>query len=133
MHRYVSIGDFVTLYHLRHGNRPGAGGDNSKTEMKRVTYREDVKAKSQNLRRNMTKEERHLWYDFLKGYQPAFHRQKPIGIYVADFYCAAAKLVIEIDGGQHYEDAGKDYDVERTKFLQNLGIEVLRFSNRDVW
>ncbi|MBO6293730.1 MAG: DUF559 domain-containing protein [Selenomonas sp.] len=101
--------------------------------MKRVTYREDVKAKSQNLRRNMTKEERHLWYDFLKGYQPAFHRQKPIGIYVADFYCAAAKLVIEIDGGQHYEDAGKDYDVERTKFLQNLGIEVLRFSNRDVW
>ncbi len=101
--------------------------------MKKLTYREDLKNKSRELRHNMTREERHLWYDFLKMCQPGFHRQKPIGIYIADFYCAAAKLVVEIDGSQHFEDNGREYDEERTRYLNNLGIEVIRFSNRDIW
>ena len=67
---------------------------------------------SKKLRREMTKEERHLWYDFLKPLPFTFHRQKVIGSYIVDFYCAKAKLVIELDGSQHYEDAGRGYPVK---------------------
>jgi len=100
--------------------------------MPNITYRHDLKQKSQQLRSNMTKEERHLWYDFLKTYRPQFRRQKPIGNYIADFYCACCKLVVELDGGQHYGE-DRSYDEKRTAYLESLGIEVLRFSNADVW
>jgi very-short-patch-repair endonuclease len=80
----------------------------------------------------MTKEERHLWYDFLKGLSVNFNRQKVIGNYIVDFYCSSAKLVIELDGSQHYEDAGLKTDKERDLFLNSLGIKVLRYSNLDV-
>ena len=80
----------------------------------------------------MTKEERHLWYDFLKLRPENFNRQKVIGKYIVDFYCAEAKLVIELDGSQHCEDAGMAYDAERDEYLRGLGLTVCRYSNLDV-
>ena len=87
---------------------------------------------SQHLRKDMTKEESHLWYDFLKDLPITVNRQKVIGNYIVDFYCAAAKIVIEIDGYQHYLDEGEQKDIERDAFLQGLGLTVLRYSNRDI-
>ena len=87
---------------------------------------------AQHLRKNMTKEERHLWYDFLKTYPVQFRRQYAIGTYIADFYCHQAKLVVELDGSQHYDPAGQQYDQNRTLFMENQGLTVLRFSNSDI-
>lgn len=101
--------------------------------MEHIQYRNDLKTKAQKLRANMTKEERHLWYDFLKGYGVSFYRQKPVGNYIVDFYCAKARLVVEIDGSEHYEDENMKYDRARTDYLNSLGIKVLRFSNLDIW
>ena len=84
------------------------------------------------LRKNMTKEERHLWYDCLKNLPVTVNRQKVIGKYIVDFYIASCKTVIELDGSQHYEEKGIAEDVERDKFLNNLGINVLRYSNLDI-
>ena len=80
----------------------------------------------------MTKEERHLWYDFLKDLPFTFNRQEIIGNCIVDFYCAKAKIVIELDGSQHYEDKGLEADRERDDFLRSLGLRVLRYSNLDV-
>ena len=88
--------------------------------------------RSQELRKNLTKEERHLWYDFLKSYPIQFKRQYPIGCYFADFFCYKAKLVIELDGSQHCDPDAIEYDRKRTAFLQEQGYCVLRFSNLDV-
>ncbi len=87
---------------------------------------------AKELRKNMTKEERHLWYDFLREYPIRFTRQKVLGKYIADFYCAKANLVIELDGSQHYEDIGIVSDEKRTAYLQGYGIKVIRISNLDV-
>ncbi len=87
---------------------------------------------AQRLRHEMTKEERHLWYDFLKLLPQTFNRQKVIGPYIVDFYCASAKLVIELDGSQHFEEAGKNADRARDEYLSGLGLQVLRYSNADV-
>ncbi len=84
------------------------------------------------LRTNMTKEERHLWYDFLKNLPMTVNRQKVIGNYIVDFYIATSKLVIELDGSQHYEDKGIETDEKRDTYLNDLGIKVLRYSNLDV-
>ncbi len=84
------------------------------------------------LRKNMTPEEKHLWYDYLKTYPVRFQRQKPIMRFIADFYCAKAKLVVELDGSQHYEEENMAKDAERTEYLNCMDIEVIRFSNRDV-
>ena len=88
---------------------------------------------ARNLRRNMTKEERHLWLDFLKRYPVRFRRQEIIGNFIVDFYCSSAALVVELDGSQHYEDHGKACDEERTRYLESCGLKVLRFSNLDIW
>ena len=80
----------------------------------------------------MTRQERHLWYDFLRSYPIKIYRQKTIGEYIADFYCSKALLVIELDGGQHYEEEQKLYDQRRTQKLNELGIKVIRFTNLDV-
>ncbi len=80
----------------------------------------------------MTKEERHLWYDFLKSLPVTVHRQKVIGQYIVDFYIASAKLVIELDGSQHFESDGIEKDYERDCYLESLGIKVVRYSNADV-
>ena len=87
---------------------------------------------ARNLRKNMTKEERHLWYDYLRTYPVKFLRQKIIGKYIVDFYCAKAKLIVELDGSQHYEEKGMEYDAERTAFLEQYGIRVLRIPNNEV-
>ena len=87
---------------------------------------------SQELRKNMTKEERHLWYDFLKTYPVPFKRQFLIGNYIVDFYCHKAKLVIELDGSQHCTPEEIAYDRARTRYLEQQGLYVLRYSNLDV-
>ena len=84
------------------------------------------------LRSNMTKEEKHLWYDFLKKYPIRFIRQKIIGKYIVDFYCAKAKLVIELDGSQHYEDNEMEKDALRTAYLKQYDLKVVRISNLDI-
>ena len=84
------------------------------------------------LRKNLTKEEKHLWYDFLSIHPVKFTRQKILGPFVADFYCAKAKLVIELDGAGHDTLQGQKYDLQRTAFLEAHGIKVLRIPNIDV-
>ena len=80
----------------------------------------------------MTPHERKLWYLFLRKYPVKIYKQRIIGRFIVDFYCASAKLVIELDGSQHYETQGAAYDFERSEFLQAHGLEVLRFSNREI-
>ena len=81
------------------------------------------------LRKNMTKEEKHLWYDFLSKYPIRIYRQRTIGKYIADFYCAKAKLVIELDGSQHGKAEIEMKDIERTNYLSNFGLTVVRIPN----
>ena len=87
---------------------------------------------AKNLRAEMTKEERHLWYDFLRSYPVRFTRQKVLGHYIADFYCAKAHLVVELDGSQHYTDENLLKDAERTRFLEGYDLQVLRIPNNQV-
>ena len=87
---------------------------------------------AQDLRKNATKEENHLWYDFLRTYPIQFHRQYVIENYIVDFYCYKAKLVIELDGSQHYDPQKEIYDRKRTADLNKHGIQVLRFTNLDI-
>ena len=92
-------------------------------------YNEKNKKFSKDLRKNMTKEENHLWYDFLKKLPLTVHRQKCIGNYIVDFYIASKKIAIEIDGIQHEIVGWKEKDEERDKYLKSMDIEVLRYSN----
>jgi len=87
---------------------------------------------SQSLRKNATPEENHLWYDFLRTYPIQFKRQYIIGSYIADFYCDRAKLIIELDGEQHFLGNAPEYDAARTAYFESLGILVLRFNNSDI-
>ena len=87
---------------------------------------------ARRLRREMTPHERKLWYLFLRNYPVKIYKQRIIGRFIVDFYCAPAKLVIEVDGSQHYQMQGMAYDSERSSFLTSLGLEVLRFSNREI-
>ena len=87
---------------------------------------------AQTLRKNQTKEEAKLWYQFLRKYPLQFRRQFQFGNYIVDFYCAKAKLVVELDGSGHYEPETIAYDEQRTAYLQSLGLKVLRFGNNDV-
>ena len=80
----------------------------------------------------MTKEERRLWFDFLKSLTVTIHRQKVIGNYIVDFYCATAKLVIELDGSQHYDKLGIESDILRDEYLCSLSLTVKRYSNADI-
>ncbi len=84
------------------------------------------------LRKNMTKEERRLWYDFLRNYPVRFSRQKVLGRYIADFYSAEAKLIIELDGSQHYEDENIRKDARRTEFLEAYGLRIIRVANNEI-
>ena len=80
----------------------------------------------------MTPWERKLWLKFLRTLPQRINRQKQIGNYIADFYCPSAKLVIELDGSQHYEDVNMIKDRERTKYFESLGIRVVRYTNYDI-
>lgn len=87
---------------------------------------------AKSLRKRATRQEKHLWYDFLSGYEVRFQRQKVIGNYIADFYCHKAKLVVEVDGSQHYTLAGETADEFRTEILEEYGLKVIRITNRQV-
>ena len=93
---------------------------------------EKTRRYSKALRSNMTREERHLWYDFLKTYPVPIHRQYSFGAYIVDFYCHKAKLVMELDGSQHCEPGNMEFDRQRTAYLEKEGLYVMRISNRDV-
>ena len=88
---------------------------------------------AKQLRKEMTKEERHLWYDFLRDYPVRFSRQKVLGKYIADFYCAKAGLVIELDGSQHFEVGNIVKDAERTAFLEGYRLRVIRIPNNEIF
>ena len=89
-------------------------------------------ADARRLRREMTKEERRLWYDFLKDLPIMIHRQKVVGNYILDFYCPTKKIAIELDGSGHFSDEGLRYDKQRRKDLQGIGIEILRYTNQEI-
>ena len=99
-----------------------------------LPYNKNLKQPSRQLRENMADAERHLWAKIrmkqLKGYQ--FYRQKPVGDYIVDFFCPRAKLVIEVDGSQHFSSEMTDYDSIRDEYLRSLGLRVLRFTNTEV-
>ncbi len=87
---------------------------------------------ARQLRKELTKEERRLWYDYLRSYPVRFLRQKVLGKYIVDFYCAEAKLVLELDGSQHYEGRNIESDAQRTVFLEGYGLNVIRIPNNEV-
>ena len=87
---------------------------------------------ARKLRREMTPQERKLWYLFLRKYPVKIYKQRIIESFIVDFYCTDARLVIELDGSQHYTEQGQCYDKERSLILQEYGLKVLRFSNSDV-
>lgn len=92
-----------------------------------------IRTHARQLRKNATKEENHLWYDFLRTYPVQFLRQKPFGPYIVDFYCHQAKLAVELDGSQHYLEPGLKADRKRTEYLEHVEhIRILRFSNLDI-
>ncbi len=95
-------------------------------------HNKSLVSNAKELRKNMTKEERHLWYDFLRSYPVRFSRQKILGKYIADFYSASAKLVIELDGSQHYEETGLEYDARRERYLKEYGVTIIRIPNNAI-
>lgn len=103
-----------------------------RTNFNYLPYKVKLKEKARWLRTNQTKAEKHIWREFLKDHKYQFLRQKPIGNYIVDFYCSELGLVIEIDGTSHLSKEEKEYDNERTLFLKEYGLVVLRFWNDDV-
>ncbi len=97
------------------------------------TYTRALIPRAQQMRREMTKAEARLWFEVLRDFEPRVRRQRPIGGFIADFYCAACKVVIEVDGDSHFTPDGLHYDAQRTALLEGLGLRVLRFSNADVF
>ena len=103
-----------------------------KMEELKVTKNNDLREKEKSLRRNMTRQEKHLWYDFLRNYPIKIYKQRIIDNYIVDFYCNKARLVIELDGSQHYTEDGVAYDTVRTEIIEKYDLHVVRFSNRDI-
>ena len=97
-----------------------------------LPYKKVLIPQAKELRKNATKQENHLWYDYLCTHPVRFQRQKVIAGFIADFYCHQAKLVVEVDGAQHYTQEGLLYDEERSAVLGKYGIHVLRFSNTEI-
>jgi very-short-patch-repair endonuclease len=97
-----------------------------------VPYQVRLKARSRRLRRDQTPAERKLWYEFLRDFPEKFTRQKPLGAYVADFYCSRLRLVIEVDGDSHFGNGAESYDADRTAALEALRLNVMRFTNAEV-
>ena len=121
---------------LREVARSVGGSERAPKEVEGIymslPYHHDLIPLAKGLRKNATRQENHLWYDFLCTYPVRFQRQKTIDHFIVDFYCHAAKLVIEVDGSQHATEQGLAYDAERSAILQQYGLKVIRFSNRDI-
>ena len=96
-------------------------------------YNKSIISTAKMLRKTMTKEEKHLWYDYLRRHPARFTRQKVLGKYIADFYSARAQLVIELDGSGHATEAGLKHDAIRTAFLEEMGLSVIRIPNGLIW
>jgi len=97
-----------------------------------LDYNQNLTLAARELRKQMTPQERKLWYDYLTALPVRFRKQKPIGNFIVDFYCETAKLVVEIDGCQHRNERGLGYDKERDAYLIGLGLTVLRVTNQDI-
>ena len=97
-----------------------------------LPYDPRMRERVQELRHKMKKKKKKLWYSFLRTYPVKMYKQRPIRTFVADFYCPLARLVIELDGSQHYTEQGEEYDEQRTAILEQYGVQVLRFTNLDV-
>lgn len=95
-------------------------------------YNTNLKPNARQLRKNMTRHEKKLWYDFLRNRPEKWYKQRVISQYIVDFYCSAAHLIIEIDGSQHYTSDGMEYDEIRTEILEKYDLEVIRFSNIEI-
>ena len=95
-------------------------------------YNSKMKETASSLRKNMTRQEKHLWYDFLRDYPVKWYRQRSVDRFIVDFFCFKARLVIELDGSQHYTEDGMEYDSIRTDILEKYNLEVLRFTNLEV-
>ncbi len=95
--------------------------------MQKPPLNRTMKGRASSMRRHMTKEEFHLWYHFLRMYPVKFRRQRVMGAFICDFYCHRARLIVELDGAQHYSDYGKSYDAWRSEKLEKDGCKVLRF------
>ena len=108
------------------------GGVEKRRRALKWFYNKDINNLAKSLRKQMTRQERHLWYDFLRNYSVKLYRQRIIDNYVADFYCPAAKLVIELDGGQHYDDIMMVEDKQRTSIIKQYGVDVIRIPNNEV-
>ena len=97
-----------------------------------TAYNGTLTKRARELRRNMTSQEKKLWYGYLREYPIKFYRQRTIGCYIVDFYCSRAQLIIEVDGSQHFEPEDLIYDENRTEYFKKYGLEVVRFTNRDI-
>lgn len=121
---------------LRHTTQYRPRADSIPTNPAYPRYMKDYDrantAMARMLRRNMTPWERKLWHEYLKTYPIRWQRQKPIGRFIVDFYCAKARLVVELDGGGHYEQQQQNEDLQRTQELEHEGLMVIRFSNLEV-
>ena len=95
-------------------------------------HKKELVANAQNLRKNMTDEEKHLWYDFLKNLPVTVNRQKNIGNYIVDFLISSSNLVIELDGSQHWNEENKENDKKRDEYLKKMELTVLRYSNKEI-
>ena len=108
------------------------GGDDIRMKYRYLDLRRATVRKNLELRHKMTPMEKKLWYSFLRTYPVKMYKQRPIRTFVADFYCPLARLVIELDGSQHYTEQGMQYDKERSAVFEQYGVQVLRFRNQDV-
>ncbi len=97
-----------------------------------LPYRQSLTRRAQSMRSDPTPAERKLWFQYLRTVPQKLTRQKPLARYVVDFYCSSRRLVIELDGDSHFHDAARSYDANRTRELEQMGLRVLRFTNRDV-
>ncbi len=118
----------LSLWERWHAKRDGEGTMETRPIRKNGKLLNTAKA----LRRTMTRQERHLWYDFLQHYPVKIYKQRIIADYIVDFYCHSARLIIELDGSQHYMPEGAAYDEARTAVFRRFGLQVIRFSNADV-
>jgi very-short-patch-repair endonuclease len=98
-----------------------------------LPYNPQLLSRAKQLRQNPTPPEKKLWQDYLRTFRFRVLRQRPINHFIVDFYCAALKLVIEIDGESHFTQDGQLYDQERTEILEGYGLSVLRFTNDAVF
>ncbi|MCI5911415.1 MAG: endonuclease domain-containing protein [Oscillospiraceae bacterium] len=101
-------------------------------DYKYTGYNSYLKDSARILRKNMTRHERHLWYDFLKNYPVKWYRQRVIDKYIADFYCSKANLVIELDGSQHFTEEGIEYDSVRNEIMEQYNLKIIHISNVDI-